>query len=127
MVFDSRSSTRTHIHPAAGDTDLHPVYGLMIPDTGAFTASRIGRLRAATDPIYPPVLLLSHSSKTPQPPTRVLLIGTVSNRRDGIVDLDGAGLGMFVRHADAGEFRGVFQPWGIVVDDRGYFCARRVH
>ena len=123
------SSPRTHTHPAPGDTALHPLYGVILPDTGRFTRSRIDQLRAAIDPIYPPVLLLAPLSRDSEVPARewtILLLGTVGNRRDDVVVLDGAGLGMWVRQADSGGFRGFFKPWGIVVDDRGHFCARRM-
>jgi hypothetical protein len=86
-------------------------------------------LRAAIDPIYPPVLLIASLSKSPNVPARdwtVLFSGTVGNRHDGVMPRDGAGLGMFVRQADSAGFRGWFEPWGIVVDDKGHFCARRV-
>lgn len=123
------SSPHTHIHPAAGDTGLHPLYGLIVPDEGAFTPSRVEQFRTAIDPIYPPLLLLAWRSRSPNVPPRdwtVLLIGTVGNRRDDAMMLDGAGLGMWVRQAEPDEFRGFFKPWGIVVDDEGYYCARRV-
>jgi hypothetical protein len=123
------SSPKAHSRPAPGDTDLHPVYGVMVPDKGVFTPSRIAQLRAGIDPIYPPVLLLARRSTSSQVPPRdwtVLLLGTVGNRRDDVMILDGAGLGMWVREATADEFKGIFEPWGIIVDDRGHFCARRV-
>jgi hypothetical protein len=67
--------------------------------------------------------------KNPPMPERfwtVLVIGTVSNRRDGAMITDGAGLGMWIKEADAKGFRGTFDPWGIVVDDKGHYCAQRV-
>jgi len=123
------SSPSTHIHPAVGDTVLHPLYGVLVPDTGSFPRARVERLRAAIDPIFPPVLLLARVSTSPKVPVRdwtVLLVGTVGNRRDDVVVLDGAGLGMWVRQADSNQFRGFFEPWGIVVDDKGHYCAQRI-
>jgi hypothetical protein len=123
------SSPHTHTHPAPGDTDLHPLYGVIVPDEGLFTRSRVERLRAGTDPMSPPVLLLARRSRSPKVPPRdwtVLLIGTVGNRRDDAMILDGAGLGMWVRQVGPDGFKGFFEPWGIVVDDKGHYCARRV-
>lgn len=123
------SSPSRHIHPAAGDTAVHPLYGVLVPDKGAFTPARVEQLRATIDPIFPPVLLLARISTSPTVPVRdwtVLLLETVSNRRDDVMILDGAGLGMWVRQADPDGFRGFFEPWGIIVDDKGHYCARRV-
>ncbi len=123
------SSPSTHIHPAVGDTVLHPLYGVLVPDTGSFSRARVEQMRAAIDPIFPPVLLLARVSTSPTLPVRdwtVLLIGTVSNRRDDAMVLDGAGIGMWVRQADSNQFRGFFEPWGIVVDDKGHYCAQRI-
>jgi hypothetical protein len=101
----------------------------MVEDTGTFSPARIAELRARIDPIYPPVLLIAMAIKNPPMAERfwtVLVIGTVSNRRDGAMITDGAGVGMWIREADAGGFRGTFDPWGIVVDDEGHYCAQRV-
>jgi hypothetical protein len=125
----SDSSVRRRKSPAPGDTAMHPLYGVMVPDSGSFTSARIAQLRAGVDPIYPPVLLLAMLIKNPPMPDRywtALLIGTVGNRRDGVMWTDGAGLGMWVRESDPNGFRGTFQPWGIVSDDKGHYCAERV-
>jgi hypothetical protein len=125
----SDSSVSKHRGPAPADTALHPLYGIMVEDTGTFSPARIADLRARVDPIYPPVLLIALVTKNPPMPERLwtaLLIGTVGNRRDGVMPTDGAGLGMWIREADANGFRGTFDPWGIVDDDKGHYCAQRV-
>jgi hypothetical protein len=123
------SSVERHIKPARADTAVHPLFGVMLPDTGHFSRASIAKLRAGVDPIYPPVLLIAMDIKNPPMPERywtALLIGTVGNRRDGVMWTDGAGLGMWVREADATGFRGTFDPWGIVTDDKGHYCAQRI-
>jgi hypothetical protein len=123
------SSIRRHKSPVPGDTARHPLYGVMVRDTGKFSSARIARLRAGVDPIYPPVLLIAMLIKNPPMPARywtVLVIGTVANRRDGVLVTDGGGLGMWVRDSDTNGFRGTFGPFGIVSDDNGHYCAQRV-
>ncbi len=125
----SDSSIRRHKSPAPGDTAMHPLYGVMVRDTGSFSSARISQLRAGVDPIYPPILLIAMVSKNPPMPVRywtALLIGTVGNRRDGVMVTDGGGLGMWVRVADANGFRGTFRPFGIASDDNGHYCAQRI-
>jgi hypothetical protein len=123
------SSVREKTGAAPGDTADHPLYGVMVRDTGSFTTKRVSELRAAVDPIYPPVLLLAALRRNPPLPVRywtALLVGTVGNRRDGVMILDAAGVGMWVRQADANGFRGTFGPWGIALVDKGPYCANRV-
>ena len=125
----SDSSIRRHKSPTPGDTAIHPLYGVMVPDTGLFSPARIAQLRSGVDPIYPPVLLITMVSKNPRMPARywtVLVIGTVANRRDGVMLTDGAGLGMWVRDSEPSGFRGTFSPFGIGSDDKGHYCAQRV-
>ena len=123
------TSLATHHLPAPRDTLSHAAYGLMVPDTGNFTKKQIDQLRTGIDPIYPPVLLLARLSNEGKPPLRfwtVLLIGTGGNRRDGVHVLDGAGIGMWIRDANESGFTGTFEPWGVVVDDKGHYCAQRI-
>jgi hypothetical protein len=123
------SSARRHKVPTPGDTAIHPLFGVLVRDSGTFSTRRIEQLRSAIDPIYPPALLYARVSTNPQMPVRewtVLLLHTVGNRRDGVMVLDGSGIGMWVRQADADGFSGEFVPWGIVVEDEGHYCARRV-
>jgi hypothetical protein len=124
------SSIREKTGTAPGDTITDPLYGVMVRDSGSFTTKRISELRAAVDPIYPPVLLYVELTKKAPLPDRyssaALLVGTVGNRRDGVMAEDGGGVGMWVRQADANGFRGAFEPWGRAVTDKGHYCAERV-
>ncbi|MFL5497859.1 MAG: hypothetical protein ACJ8AA_04815 [Gemmatimonadaceae bacterium] len=120
------SSPRAHLGPTPNDTVAHPLYGLMVVDSGEFDRNRIQQLRSNVDPIYPPVLLLTG----PRPSigvggAGVLLLETVGNRRDGVLRLDGMGMGMWVTQANANGFRGRFDRWGIALTDKGHFCASR--
>jgi hypothetical protein len=104
----------------------HPLYGLMVLDSGELDRSRIQQLRSNIDPIYPPVLLLAgpmHSIGVGA--AGVLLLETIGNRRDGVRSLDGTGMGMWVTQANANGFRGRFDRWGIALTDQGHFCAFR--
>jgi len=112
-------STRTHKYPPQNDTLTHPLYGDIVPDSGVFTKERVRALKDAIDPIYPPVLVESARGTT------VLLVGTVGNARDGLIGLDGAGIGMWVKEIGQTGFKGTFEPWGIVVEDKGHYCAIR--
>jgi hypothetical protein len=123
------SSPNEHKRPAVGDTVTHPLYGVMVRDSGNFTPARIELLHSGVDPIYPPVLLDAPISKTTGQRMRnwiALLLHTVGNRRDDVMGEDGGGTGMIVKQIDADGFKGTFEPWGIVVGDKGYYCARRV-
>ena len=120
------SSPRAHVRPVPNDTLVHPLYGVIVLDSGEFDRNRIQRLRSNIDPIYPPVLLLAgpmHSIGVGA--AGVLLLETVGNRRDGVLGLDGTGMGMWVTQANANGFRGSFDRWGIALTDKGHFCAFR--
>jgi hypothetical protein len=112
-------SVKTHKHPPQSDTLTHPLYGDIVPDSGVFTKERVRALKNAIDPIYPPVLVESARGTTK------LLVGTVGNARDGTIGRDGGGIGMWVKEIDQNGFRGTFEPWGIVVEDKGHYCAIR--
>jgi hypothetical protein len=120
------SSPRTHRGPSPNDTVTHPLYGVMVLDSGEFDKKRIRRLRSNIDPIYPPVLFLAGPRRSiGVGEAGVLLLETVGNRRDGVLGLDGTGIGMWVTQANANGFRGSFDRWGIVLTDKGHFCAFR--
>jgi len=120
------SSRRAHLGPVPNDTVVHPLYGLMVPDTGEFDRDRIQQLRSNIDPIYPPVLLRAGPIQSLSVGAAgVLLLETVGNRRDGVLSLDGTGMGMWVTQANANGFRGSFDRWGVVLTDKGHFCAFR--
>jgi hypothetical protein len=123
------SSIRTKLGPEAADTVTHPLYGVIVPDTGAFTTKRESALHAAIDPIYPPVLLYARMQKNPPVPDRywtLVLVGTGQNRRDGVRVTDGGGVAMWVKQADANGFRGALGSAGIGLVDKGHYCAERV-
>ncbi|MGH7602862.1 MAG: hypothetical protein ACRENK_02570 [Gemmatimonadaceae bacterium] len=121
------SSSRQHIGPAPNDTVRHPLYGVMVLDSGEFDTERIRQLRAGVDPIYPPVLLLAGPMRSVGVGRAgVLLWETVGNRRDGVISLDGTGMGMWVMQASANAFAGRFDRWGIALTDSGHFCASRL-
>lgn len=120
------SSFRIHLRPVPNDTVAHPLYGLMVVDSGEFDRKRIQQLRSNVDPIYPPVLLLAGPRRSiGVGAAGVLLLETIGNRRDGVLGLDGTGMGMWVTQANADGFRGTFDRWGIALTDRGHFCASR--
>ena len=120
------SSSRTHLGPVLNDTVAHPLYGVMVLDSGEFDERRIQQLRADVDPIYPPVLLLAGPMRSLMAGTGgILLLETVSNRRDGVMSTDGTGMGMWVSQVDANGFRGRFRHWGIALTDKGHYCASR--
>jgi len=120
------SSPRAHLRPAPNDTVAHPLYGLMVVDSGEFDRKRIQQLRSNIDPIYPPILLLTGPMRSiGVGAAGVLLWETVGNRRDGVRSLDGTGMGMWVTQANKNGFRGRFDRWGIALTDKGHFCAFR--
>jgi hypothetical protein len=61
-----------------------------------------------------------HPSLRKQP---VLLIGTLTNRRDDEGWQDGPGIELVVRRQRGQSFRGTWGEWGIVRGGSGYFCA----
>jgi hypothetical protein len=107
--------------PAPDDTLRYPLFGTEAPLATAASAG--DSLRAAIDPVDPPVLLMV--GRGPTPP--ILLFGTVATRRAGVVALDGAGIGVWLTHVSPRTFAGTFRAWGIVQEDSGYLCARRLH
>lgn len=78
----------------------------------------------STDPVYPVVKTIDWDDRYPQG-TPVMVVGTLSNRRDGTQACDGCGIGLFVTHADSTGFFGKWDRWGIVANGSGYFCAYR--
>jgi len=68
------------------------------------------------DPIYPGVLVRSDGATT------LILIGTLSNFRNGEAWLDGAGIGLTVTAASSNRVRGTWDAWGLAVGGGGRFC-----
>jgi hypothetical protein len=109
-----------------------PLYGWSDLDflaVGASVASGSGGDPAPSsrDPVYPGVLVRIGSLKEGYPPNSpVLLIATVSNRRDDVLATDGGGIGLWVRRLDKNTFAGEWSRWGLAMSGSGYFCATRV-
>ena len=55
-----------------------------------------------------------------------MTVGSLSNLRDDLGWLDGAGIGLWVREFTRDGFVGTWSPWGIVRGGPGYFCAYHV-
>ena len=106
-----------------------PFYGWAELDFLAVGAS-VGNASAgdpapnSRDPVFPGVLvrLVSWMQGYPRD-TPVLLISTVSNRRDDVLATDGGGIGLWVRRLGETSFAGEWSRWGIVISGSGYFCA----
>jgi hypothetical protein len=106
--------------PAPNDTLVYPLFGTVVSPTVALTLG--DSLLRTIDPIDPPVIVLT--GRHGDPP--VLLFGTVTTRRAGVMALDGAGIGVWLSHVSAPTMAGTFESWGIALEDSGYLCARRV-
>jgi hypothetical protein len=114
------SSRHPEARPAPNDTLFYPLFGTVAPPTLSLTAG--DSLLHTIDPIHPPVIVWAEQAGDPP----VLLIGTVRTRQEGVVALDGAGIGVLLSHLSTSTLAGTFQPWGIVLEDSGYLCARRI-
>jgi hypothetical protein len=105
-----------------------PLYGWVTADWKVVDAPVGDNDARSRDPVFPGVLVLlasfkeGYSTRTP-----ILLISTVSNRRDGEVVLDGGGIGLWVRQLTDKGFAGEWSRWGIVPSGSGYFCATPVN
>ena len=129
-------SPRTGRGPAHPDSDVRPYFGATDLDFAAVGAPMEWSdtldppKPTSRDPIYPGVLSsrlpLLDSADAPGVPRFTFMVGTLSNRRDDLVGLDGPGIGLFVQEASAEGITGRWGPWGRKYDGRGYFCLRRV-
>jgi hypothetical protein len=112
---------------APGDTLRYPLYGTIVP-TGANAPTRDSLLRS-TDPLSPPALLFvgwpgDTTGKTW--PVLVLFVGTVMNRRPGVLAGDGSGVGIHLARLGLEGFAGNYGPAGLALTDAGFLCARRI-
>jgi hypothetical protein len=114
------SLTLPRIRPSPSDSLRYPLWGTTTHRSIPLNAE--DSLRRVTDPISPPVLLITPFVRG-DPPT--LLVGTVTTRRPNVMSLDGAGVGLWLSHADGQGLAGKYRPYGIVVTDSGFACARR--
>ena len=125
------SSPSTGKRAAAGDTVRIPLFGATNLDLYRF---RVGEpsdeasLRERTDPVFPQVMATTTGGVIDGQAwsTFTFWVGSVVNRRDGVMALDGAGHHFTIFERDATGFRGTFGPAGIVQTESGYFCARRI-
>ena len=85
-------------------------------------------LPSSQDPVFPGVLVLKldpewklASRVMYRKEAPILVIGTLTNMRDGKMRLDGCGIGLFVQDRDGRCFRGEWAEWGLEVDGRGTF------
>ena len=124
------SSPSTGKRALASDTIQHPYYGATDLDLWEFTRQGSGTeaaLKARIDPVYPEVLV---GVRGGLPTNKVwkevsLWIDSIGNRRDGGLGLDGAGFVLYLAEVGRTGFRGRWGPAGIVLTDKGYFCATR--
>jgi hypothetical protein len=73
---------------------------------------------ASHDPLHPGVLV---RAKTARAFPSVILIGTLSNLREGALYTDGCGIGLFLETWDGSCYDGSWSAWGIMVDGAGTF------
>jgi hypothetical protein len=124
------SSPRTGKRAVDTDTVRMPFYGatrLNFEAVGApvFRPGSSDPTPAADsrDPVYPGVVVFAGNEPGDSvPASATLVIGSLSNMRDGLEGLDGAGIGLWVRSADNHKLVGDWSEWGIVRGGRGYFC-----
>jgi hypothetical protein len=104
-----------------------PFYGWAELDFLAVGAPVGNAVASSRDPVFPGVLvrLISWQEGYPEK-TPVLLVSTVSNRRDDMIVMDGGGIGLWVRRLSDGSFAGDWSGWGIAISETGYFCATLV-
>jgi len=84
---------------------------------------------ASRDPVRPGVLVLDTARGRAIDPAvvraqpQMVVIGTLSNLRDGSIWTDGCGIGLSFEAWDGKCYRGSWGPWGIRVDGTGTFRA----
>lgn len=109
------------IRPTPNDSLRYPLWGTTTDRAMALSAE--DSLRRHTDPLDPPVVLMAPFTRGDLP---TLLVGTVATRRLNVLTFDGAGIGVWLSHADAAGLAGSYGPYGIIAEDSGFACARRV-
>lgn len=123
-------SPRTGQRVPKSDTLESPLYGatdVALDSVGApMMGDTIAPTPQSTDPIYPGVRVLIQNWQYDQPKQPVILIGTLSNLRNGQMWLDGGGIGLFVTANRASTFAGRWGPWGRMANGSGYFCATAI-
>lgn len=134
VLRETRSSDRSPVTgETAQDHDISetPFYGWTDADFGLVGAPicEEGPHPApdSQDPVYPGVLVHYfdwRASTFPKQPEHAptLLVGTLSNLRNGDMWLDGCGIAMWVQKQTDDTLRGRWREWGIVQGSRGCFC-----
>jgi hypothetical protein len=112
------------------DTVESPLYGATDVALESVGAPMMGDTIApgpqSTDPIYPGVRVLIQNWQYDQPKLPIILVGTLSNLRNGQMWLDGGGIGLFVTVNRGSTLGGRWGPWGIMANGSGYFCATAI-
>ena len=126
----SDSSPKTGHRPARSGRRGVPYYGSAVVDferVGApvFRDDTLVPPPESRDPVRPGVLVLLQNWQTDTlPRTLVLVIGSLSNRRDDEGWMDGPGIGLWVRSTTGSDFSGDWYEFGIIRGGQGHFCAR---
>lgn len=93
-------------------------------DAPVFPSDTLAPNPTSRDPVRPGVLVLIENWEHPSLRKRpLLLIGTLTNRRDDEGWQDGPGVQLVVRTQRGQGFRGTWGNWGIVRGGSGYFCT----
>jgi hypothetical protein len=111
------------------DTANIPLFGTIVRDTTQSRATDDAAVRAAVDPVYPPVLVHSWQTRAKdghRARSLLMMLGVEGNRRDGVRVYDGSGVALIVESVGTGGFSGRFLPGGMVDSGKGLFCATRV-
>jgi hypothetical protein len=126
----SDSSPLTGHRPARSGQRGVPYYGAVHLDfesLGApvFRNDTLVPQPESRDPVRPGVVVLLQNWQTDTlPRTLVLVIGSLTNRRDDEGWEDGPGIGLWVRATKDRDFSGPWSQFGIVPGGQGHFCAR---
>jgi hypothetical protein len=72
------------------------------------------------DPLRPGVLVTAKTARAYPP---AILIGTLSNLREGALYTDGCGIALFLEASDGHCYTGSWGAWGIAIDGAGTFRA----
>jgi hypothetical protein len=128
----SDRSPKTGRRPAPSNQNGVPLYGAADLDferVGApvFRDDALVPLPESRDPVRPGVVVLVQNWQSDTLPRGlVLVIGSLTNRRDDEGWLDGPGIGLWVRSTRDHDFFGTWSEFGIIRGGEGHFCARYV-
>ena len=123
-------SPKTGHRPARSNQRRVPYYGAADLDfelVGApvFRDDTLVPLPQSRDPVRPGVIVLVENWHIETLPRGlVLVIGSLTNRRDDEGWEDGPGIALWVRLVRGHDFFGDWKEWGIIRGGWGHFCAR---